>query len=172
MDTLFDKISMFVSAKLNELIGQIPNPTRNANNRPADFHQRLRKGVVDLLQTEREIAKLDEQLKDARSQLNTYEQRIKKMDQTIDELLLVGDDARAAAGQQAFNEHRRRLNQFRIKYRHLMVARERSLAEKDRLEVKLSLMGLERQTLDQYLREFQQQQGGQGSTQTWRVVEP
>lgn len=172
MDTLFDKISMFVSAKLNELVGQVSSPTDKTNNRPADFHQRLRKGVVDLLRTEREIGKLDDQLKDAQSQLSAYEQRIAKMDQTIDELLLAGDDARAAAGQQAFNEHRRRLNKLRITYRHLMISRERSLAEKDRLEVKLSLMGLDRQTLDRYLREFQKQQDGTGSTQSWRVVEP
>ena len=167
METLFEKVATLIVSQLHDLIG--PRPT---NDRPAGFEQRLRDAVIDLLRTDTKLMQLGGKFQTAQQTVALYERQAQELDRAVDAHLLNADETRAAAAQRELNMRQQRLRSHRVRVRRLQAERERLLAIKDKLEVKLSLMGLERQTLDDYLQRYQNQQTGAAAKQTWRVIDP
>jgi len=167
MDTLLDKISMLILAKLHDAVGH-----RQRSTKPIGFERRFRQTVIELLRTEARIGGVRNELHKLLDDIRVDTRRIYDLDQTIDESLLNGDEFRAAVGQRELNRLRQRLAQCQSRCRFLQAEEERLQTIRDRLEVKLELMGLERSTLDEYLRRFHEQHSQTNSGVRWRVVEP
>jgi len=165
MDTLLDKVMQLIAVKRGASHATTPDPTR-----------RLRQTIADLLQTEAQLAQIRAQLDRVHQAVSTHEQQARALDAAIDRALQAGNERRAAAGQQALNQLNQQIRGARTQSRRLAAQAEQLQRALDRLEVKLKLRGITRQTLDEALRRAQsgpnRARSTAGSSETWRVVDP
>ncbi|MCB0084396.1 MAG: hypothetical protein KDE47_25825 [Caldilineaceae bacterium] len=167
MDTLFDKISRLIVSKIYGKPGHAFTPGQTSG-----AQRRLRQTVYDLLRTEAQINELMQKIDQRQQALAGQEQQLAALDQQVDAYLLAGNEAAAAAVQQQLNQQRQRLQKAKTYMLHLHTERARLQKVRDRLEVKMTIQGLKREVLDDYIRRYQQGQTGEPRQTTWRVLDP
>lgn len=167
MDSLLDKVMQLVATQLRGLSApQFSGSTESGKM------QRLRQTITELLQTETQVSEGRAQLQRVNETIAARERQAHELDAAIDHALLAGDEHRAAAGQQALNLLNQQLRASRLHRRRLAIEVERLRSDVDRLEVKLAIQGVERNTLDEMLRRVQSEPRRAGAESTWRVVDP
>lgn len=168
MDTLFDKISMLISSKFYGKPGRSFTP----NNSSSSSQRRLRQTVYDLLRTEAQSQQVLERMQERQSVVMEQERQAVALDQQVDGCLLAGDEENAAALQQQLNLLRQRTQKAKMQLRHTQSELQRLQALRDQLEVKMTVLGLNREVLDEYIRRYQEGQTDFQKETTWRVLDP
>lgn len=167
MRTLFDKVAMLFSAHIQDRLDE-----RHQTDRPIGFEDRLRQAVLELLQVEAQAIQVGAQIQAAELDTTRWKQQSILLDEAINQFLLRGEETRARQALQELQRLQQNLHREQTRHRHLRIEHNRLLAMQDKLEVKLALMGLDRPTLDEYLRRFRHQRQSSSHSQTWRVVDP
>ncbi|MEZ4710455.1 MAG: hypothetical protein R3A44_24850 [Caldilineaceae bacterium] len=167
MDTLLDKISRLIASTVFGKPGRSFTPGQTGS-----AQRRLRQTVYDLLRTEAQIGELAPKISQGQQAIAALDQQLAALDQQVDAYLLAGNEAAAAAAQQRLNQHRQRLQKAKTSLLHLRAEQARLQKMRDQLEVKMTIQGLKREVLDDYIRRYQQGQTGAPRETKWRVLDP